>query len=456
MKLKLLRIAILLALLILAACNSRAENDIKTSTENYAMHEGDETAIETADAQVDDFGVHTQSPGKIAIITTESEASALNNSLSESWLMQLIEKYGADRIAIYTWPRRYANSPIDETVEMINEIANNHDIGVLVINPAFHGTDHIIAILNEQRDDIFVIYLDYQITSDYVDSNSPFRANTLADAAYNANLIIDFDTLAAVAIFPQKALELGADTLVYFYDTSSLWDWGASDEDFNESVARAAAEYEQSHQFNILREKSKEAGLKFISIDIAGAIQCGSSYHTFMIETVPPLIEEHGTDIVLFGLDNERVFWDWRTHGFIYIPPRPGSWFELTPKHFAWELPVGGYHDLSAEERGNINTIQLVEEIRTELEKRDLLGRMAAPPMSTHLLFPLAAAEYGIRWTNDEVEREGIDIYVLEQIMAEIIQEHTGLQHGATARPLYEDSIIHENFILVLPDYLVY
>jgi len=446
------QITILFIILVLTACNQPA-NDVETGLDDYVLTESNEAETETSLVHGKDLDGQVQLPGKIAIITTEGAPALSYHTLGGNSLVELIERYGSDNIIIYAWPGRFGNSAkqIDETVEMINEIANNPDIRVLIINPAFHGTDHIVKVLNEQRGDIFVIYLEHRLTSDYVERNSPFQSNTLLDAVSNANLILDFDSSAMAKGFAQKSLELGANTLVYFYDTSILWAWG--EEDFEESISRSVDEYERSYLHNLMKEKSEEIGLQFVEVDIAGAIQCGSSYHMFMSETIPQLIENYGTDIVLFGLDNERVFWSWRTHGFIYIPMYP-SWFELHPAHLAIELPlVDGSNYLHGAVHGAAN---LVEEIRKDLDERGLLGRIASLPISPHLLFPLSAAEYSVRWMNGEVSKAGIDTYVLGQIMTEVIEEHTDLQHGVAITTLYEEGVTYENFILVLPDYLIY
>ena len=234
-------------------------------------------------------------------------------------------------------------------------------------------------------------------------------------------------------------------TLVYFYDSSISWVWGC--DDFIQE------EYVKSDLHHMMRELSEEIGLSFIAVDIGGAMQCGSSINQFMWETLPPLIEEHRTDIVFFGLCNERTFWSWRELGFIYLPTY-ASWFEPTPLDFAFELSLRYFPFSSID--GTHDIAYLVDEIRAALEERNQQGRIASWPMSTRMLFPLAAAEYGVRWMQGEVPQEGIDIHILEQIMIDIIAGHTGLQHGATLTALAENGVVYENYILVLPDYLMH
>jgi len=325
------------------------------------------------------------------------------------------------------------NYAADETIALIEAIASNPEIKMLIINPAWHETDHIVSTLRQTRDDIFIVYLGYS-----------FHDNALAHATTNANLILDVNVDGMNRAFPAQTLELGARTLVYFYDTSIMWTWGEED-------LYGSNEYEESYWHIFMRGKSAEIGLQFVEVNIGGAIQCGSSYAMFMHETIPPLIEELGEDIVLFGLDNERVFWTWRAHGFIYLPMQP-AWFDLTPIDLAWEMQLfESSTNLAAD------MPQLIDEIRKELDERGLLGRIAAAPMPIHKLLHFAAVEYGIMWVQGEVPEEGIDMNVLEQIIVELIAEYTGqTYHGVTLTTLAENGMTYENYILVMTDYLIY
>jgi len=380
-----------------------------------------------------DNGEYSISPSKIAIITLESSLT-FNYHVADGWIAELARRHGEENLIIYSWPVRRHNFTPYETFDMINEIAANPEIGVLIINPAWSGTDHIVSILREQRDDIFVVYIDY---TTHETGHPQLHDNTLSYAT-NVNLILEFDRNKQVRSFPAQARELGATTLVYFYDTM-IWY-------FEEYV-----EWEESYWHGVIREKSAEAGLLFVEYDVYGAIQCGSSYSMFLGETIPLLIEAHGTDIVFFGVDNERLFWFWQNTGFIYLPMYP-NWMGVTPEHIAWMLPV-----VDSDTREDADYLPcLIEMVRVTLEEKNMLGRIASFAIETSLLFPIAAAEYGVKWMNGEVPREGIDLCVLEQIMSEIIAEYTGTQLGVTLNAFAEDGLVYENYILVFPDYLVY
>jgi hypothetical protein len=346
---------------------------------------------------------------KIAVITSDY---FMRYNLHNDWMTEVAQKHGEENIIIYTWS--YGNNFTESMTAIINEIAENSEICVLIINPAeYENLDDFTEILRKQRDDIFVVYLDSWWDTD----------------TSGADLFLEVDSYEMAKVFPEKALKLGAKTLVYFFDSLS-WD-----EDGNEYSREETAEHIS------MREKCAELGLLFVEIDIYGAIQCGSSYAWFMSETMPPLIEEHGNDIVFFGLNNERLFWSW-SGKFIYLPMYC-KWFEPCPIVITW-----GIHMKSPE---NYDLPFLVEEIKNHFDEENHRGRFASFPISMQFLFPLAAAEYGLLWANGDVPKEGICTVTLEKIMTDIIAEYTGLEHNITL-------FTHENknHISVLPDWFVY
>jgi hypothetical protein len=337
-----------------------------------------------------------ESPNKIAIITA-ARYTAPGPYPGDDWGVRLAEIYGPENVLVHAWPARFHREGDAETLAMMEGIANDPDIRILLVNPVFGNTDGLVGMLRDRRDDIFIIYVD-------------------GGEASNADLALRFDTDGVAAAFPAKARELGAATLVYFYDSET---WLEEDDS-----------YEESDLHKTIRSLCGEIGLTFVGFDINGAVQCGSSYAQFLSENLPPLIERYGPDVVFFGLDNERLLSYLNDNDFIYLPLYM-AWFEPCPVNVARGLAVsdGG--------------------IKETLAERGLAGRVASWPMSARLLFPLAAVEYGFRQMRGEIIGEGIDDAVLTQIMVDLIAEHTGLQKSITLT-------VQENDVRVLMEYLVY
>jgi len=440
MKIKIIVCIVLFAaLLAIAACAAQPEpeyiptnGDTSPTGPSYDATTSDNIPVENSEQETESYTLSSQAgmPGKIAIIAYEHN-TALGPNHGENWVIELKEIHGHENIIIYTHPisRSFRAAEVEA---MIDEIAQNPEIRMLIINPARSGADHIAGMLRQQRDDIFIVYIGYEIT---VYSENPFQDNALSHAASNANLILNINTNEMARRVPANALELGADTLIFFYD-SVTWD----DEEFVESFIHS-----------MMRDKSAEIGLMFVEIDIEGYIQCGSSFHMFLERMIPLLIEEYGTNIVLYGLDNWRVLGEWLREGLFFLPMSTNL-LELCPASLALELQL---IDWSAHIR-LYDIPRLIDEIRRYIEERGLQGRIAVPPMSPRMLFPLAAVEYGIMWMQGGVQIEGIDIQVMEQIMADLIVMHTGLNKNITLSPLEENGVIYENYMLILADLLIY
>ncbi|MCL1877973.1 MAG: hypothetical protein FWF80_03880, partial [Defluviitaleaceae bacterium] len=205
----------------------------------------------------------------------------------------------------------------------------------------------------------------------------------------------------------------------------------------------AVTDPEEGYTRRLLREASDEAGLAFATVDVSGAIQCSITDDEFMRTVLPALVETHGNDIVFAGLSNWRAFTAWERNGIIFLPVY-GWRADPTPVHMAsfFEIPLSSADRI-------IDADILIDEIRTILDRRDMRGRLASWPVSMHLLFPLAAAEYGVMWVNGRVPADELCLVTLEQIFARLILEFSGEELGVT---LSQDG----NRVLVLPDYLVY
>jgi len=342
--------------------------------------------------------------GKIAIITHSHIAQQ-----QWSWVAEITGHFGPQNTIVYPWAA--------EIAQLADEIIGNPDIQVLLINPAGPDADNIAAQIRDKRDDIFIIFHDTDTWG------------AQPSAPENANLFLRINEEEMVRAFPTKARELGASVIAYFYDTETWCDLTI---------------WEESHLHTLMREASAEAGLLFVEIDILGAMQCGSSTHMYMSEAIPPLLEEHGPDIVFVGLCNWRT-WGWvNSSGAVYLPLLQ-TWFTPDPIDIAGEAAFifdSNIHQVD----GIFNVPLIINDIRHHLNEAGQLGRAATFPMAPRILFALASIEYGMRWSHGE----DIDIVVLEQIMTDIITQFTG-EHVDIG--LIRES---EGYLLVSMGYLVF
>ena len=435
-------ITVVTTALFLAGCGEHQSTYYAQVDEDQVLVTVPPLEIYEHEDEIEEYIQEPETSAKIAVLHRDSGTSRFD------WLAALEKRYGAENVLIYTWPDLWFNDFVAMQREtIINEIVQNQEISVLIVNPARYGTDYFMGMLREQRDDIFVVYLDYS-DDEWSDIDLPFRANNLSDATVKADLILGLDEHEWLQRFPAQAQALGATAMVYFYNEGQ-WDW---DEETESSVF---VRLEESEMHRLLREKSAEIGLGFIEVDIENAIQCGSSYHMFTERVIPPLFQEYGKDIVLFGIWADRELWRWWVEDFIYLPMHPpGSWSDPHPMWIATELSMFDDSLLDLKE----NEIpEIIEKIREVLEQRDLLGRIAGMPIPMDQLLPIAAVEYSMLRTQGEVPEDGIDVNVLQLIMIDIIADLTGLQnHGVSLRAFTQNGATYENYILVLVDHLIY
>ncbi|MCL2456300.1 MAG: DUF3798 domain-containing protein [Defluviitaleaceae bacterium] len=315
---------------------------------------------------------------KIAVVANDSESH---------WVAELYDRF-PEKLLVY---------------ESAHEI-NDSQIKILITDTTedeFHGL----------RDDVFVV--------------------SVGENFSDADLILAFDREKNQLTNPQIAREMGARTLVYFYNHF----------DFDENVE--LVEVGEPELLRRVREKSEEAGLIFVAFDMKNEIQCGSSYAWFLVETIPPLLEKYGNDILFFNLDNERIFW-WRSYGMFYLPLYQ-EWFEPSPIDFAIELGIIDDKNISARE-----IPQLITEIKRAFAEKNQSARIASIPISPQVLFPFAAAEYGLKHARGEVSADKINMHVLEQIFSDLVVEYTG-EHKKISLARSENGVV-----LVLPEYLFY
>ena len=377
-------------------------------------------------------------PPGISVVTHEwTLTTPYPRESSRSWVEELVERQGEENINFHTWS--FTPAYASRLAEISNEIANDTNVSVVIFDSSSSMMSDLVDTLSQRRSDIFLALYDLNRTDFHFANRSFGTPQSFIRHFYEqdpigvagAGLILEFDMYRMLRNLPQVAQSLGAASLIYFFDSIS-WDENGNEVDV-----------EENYIHRIIREASEEIGITFAGIDISGVVTCSSTEDEFMRIFLPSLIEMHGSDIVFVGLDHWHTLIKWEANDTIFLPVY-SSWFEPTPRDFASfrEIPLVFGESI-------ICTEMLIEEIRTILDRSDKRGRIASWPASMHLLFPLAAAEYGVMWANGRVSEDEIDLAVLEEIFARLIFEYSGEELGVT---LTQDG----NRVLVLPDYLIY
>ena len=110
-------------------------------------------------------------------------------------------------------------------------------------------------------------------------------------------------------------------------------------------------------------------------------------------------------------------------------------------------------------DRGRLRTpAEINEDIRIAIAARGATGRLATWPVQTTLLLTVAGVDYAIKWLNGEVpqERGTLDYDAFAAVCEAYIYEVSGERLGVELNPLSVNGRVIGNYILVLPESLVY
>jgi hypothetical protein len=208
----------------------------------------------------------------------------------------------------------------------------------------------------------------------------------------------------------------------------------------------------------MMQTKCKEIGLNFAYYD-SSEIGCGSSAFIFMSENIPKVIGKYGKDIVLVGLWTDRLLSYVMQYGtfFIHFPSSPYDL--LGDMYYSWAFPeMPDLREMEPDRFYAPATLPLIiETIRNELAKHNMLGRVSSGAVSSSAMFTRIAVEYAMKRMNGNAPADGIDTTILEQLMLDYISETTGMEGlGVALTPFTHEGETYQNFIAVFTDYMIY
>ena len=416
----------------------------------YQTYFGDVYAFESeTEEDVETKGL-VNFPGKIVIITHDDNSWGARERYFST--KHLVDMHGSENIIHLTVPTRMwcdlgehsSVSSQEILLPIVEEIAGNPEVRVLILNPVDVGDDYyFVSMIRERRDDIFVIYIDHDfprgrsntvITDEY---GYPMQVdNSRLFSTYRADLVLGLNRGEVPIASIHQARNLGAETFILFRH---------EDSDPEDEVLVG------------MRTTAERIGLNLIEVLFNG-IECGSSLNEFMVETIPPLIEEHGLNTVLFGLEQWRLLWDSIARGTMFVPIVHD--FNPSPHMIVSDLFIPSLQEMINDSeqfyhRDNLSFI--IDETRKMLAETNMLGRVSSWPVSIRDMFIYAAVEYGILWMNGEVTANEIDFGALSEIMNDYIVRYSGEHELRVDASLFSDGVNYfPNHFLFLMDYLVY
>ena len=354
-------------------------------------------------------------PGKIAFVTSTIdgyEEDFRNASLA-------IHKLGREYTIHRTWPVMFTQER-ELMIEILQEIADDPEVRVLIINPAVTNTNAAVDAFRERRDDVFIVYI------------SPFY-----NTAPNANLLLSTNRPKFGYHFVNQAIAMGAETIVHYSFPRHM------------EVPHLAARRDR------IQAAAEAAGIPFHDLPTPDpAFEGGMAVsQLFVSQDVPRRVAEFGENTAFFSTNCGQqipLLTQILAYGAIYVMPCCPSPFHVFPTAL-------GLAACQSEARDAFNPQEMIDHIREIVEAAGMTGRVSTFALSDSWLFTFAAVEYSIRWMRGEVSKDEIDLEILSQIMADVIAEQTGVEGLGVqlARHEFEGEVL-SNSILVFQDYLTF
>jgi len=374
-------------------------------------------------------------PGKIAIITNHPDYGT-----EEYWSAQyLVNKYGSEKIVHKTWPSNFVQEgdPYYVTIPywIIHE---DPDIRAIIINRADIGTNFTVDRIMGYRDNLLFVYCN--------------PAENPADVATRAHLILNTNDALRGETIITTAKAMGAEVFVHYSFPRHL------------GMRTIAARRE------VMMANCERMGILFVDIHAPDPTGPGGAQETqqFILEDVPRQIAEYGTNTAFFGTNCsmqaplQRMV---AVHGAIYPEPCcpspyhffPGT-FNVIDRFFDGSV-MGVDADRNPVDKGRLRPVSdFVGEIRRNIAARGATGRLATWPVPVSMLSTVIGTEYAIKWINGEVPRERgiIDYAAIEEICEAYIYETTGEHLGVELNPFSMSGRSYHNYVLILPDSIVF
>jgi hypothetical protein len=361
-------------------------------------------------------------PGKIAIITND----VTQNEEEYRSATQLVAKYGEDKVVHKIWPVKFPEEG-EQMIRIVQQIAADPDVHALIINQAVQNTMAAVDKLLETRDDVF-------LAACQPTENPP-------DIAKRFNLILNTDEVMMGYTMPEQAKKLGAKTFVHLSFPRHM------------SYALISARY------GILKSECEKLGLNFVTYtvpDPTGDIGMAGAQQV-MLEEIPKLVAEYGEDTAFFctncGLQIPLIKAAVDAHA-IYVQPCCPSPFHGFPLALGLMSEGDSVFDVA----GTQDTIKVIVDRTTDkLREKNMLGRVSTWPVPVAMTATVGAAEYAIKWINNEVPKEGIDMATLDQCLSAYAGVSvTTRTLGTQEADLDVSDIPFDNWAFVLLDYLTY
>ena len=370
--------------------------------------------------------------GKIAIITSSSNTTQWFSA------MPVIAKYGEDKVIHVECPLEYIMEQ-EKMVSLVLSLGADPDIKAIIVNRAYIGVNVAFSELRKIRKDIFVVFCEPD-----TDRSSKDSLQTPSSIARAADLILDRDELGMGPAMAKQALKLGAETFVHY------------------SLPRNMSMPLLSELRNLISTECEKLGIVFIdaaAIDPLGEAGRDSATE-FIYHDVPEQTKQHGKNTAFFAPDfglQIPLLTAIVSEGAIFPQPYYPSPYSAFSHVFPLENELSKKHYDPSFSVLEV-TREAINSIHKAIADKNMLGRLSTWPVEDEHMYTMMAVEYAIKWISGDVSREGIDVDVLKQLMADYAGVEVFLTPYTDQYPYTEFGTgeTYDNYLMMRMDYIIF
>ena len=370
-------------------------------------------------------GTEESFSGKIAIVTTNS----IND---KSAAVELMLRYGAEKIVHKTWPDNLADGS-NEMIDTLLEIASDPEIKALVINQAVQNTNTAVSEFRKVRNDVFVIYC---TPSEPVD-----EVAVLADLILCQNDIISGETIV------MQAKSMGAGEFVFYTFPRHLE---------NRAILL---------QRDMMRATAEREGLGFIEVNTPDPMIDSTieELEAFINADMKEHVERFGVNTAFYGTGcgmQVAMIQSAVETGAIYPRPCCPSPYHAFPRalNIADMITTGLYDESGEEIMMYRNLDDVIADTRAALRAGGVEGRISNWAISASMLLTNVGVEYAITLINGQTSRqsEAFDLEVINALAGDFAYRVSGEPTGVSFNFMELDGTVINNYIVGIIDSFIY
>jgi hypothetical protein len=440
LKKELLIVVMLATMLCLSACGVKEVEEVGEN--NLLVEEVDLVQEEPENVEENKpWRIMVVSRGRVDFMLTQAVAQKYETAEMYTQMYSTVTTpgisgivYVGEKIIHVALPELfYQENEVDPRI-IGNVLTQYPEVKVSIFCQGAYHVPEMTDKVREMRDDLLILCYAPWLGTVRIDSQKYVPPDCI---------FLDFDNDIIIGhTIPAQAAEMGAKTLVNYSYMRNEYEVG---------------DYVKWR--NIMKAECERLGIEFVDVveetfDRYGVVNIDSPdrSQTYYWQDVSRKMAQYGKDTAFFSTAyNTQLLKICFELGAIYpsiASPYYCFPYALRLTSIAYEPDSGWLH---MQDLADTKVLQaVIDEINQKIVDAGLGGRFAAVPIPYSMLFMLSAADYGVKWMDGEVPKEGIDIEALRECM----EAYTG--SGVDIEVYTEVELTYNNYLLITEPYLVF